>query len=126
MYITYKKAFWVGIAIPAIQQLTGINVVMFYAPVIFKTQGSAYTILTFFCMFIHVLATFASIFITDRLGRRFLLIAGSIGCAVGLIFATSFYREQNEKPGIDTGTYLFDIAIYFFVSSFGLSHGPVE
>lgn len=126
MYSTYKKAFWIGIIIPAIQQLTGINVVMFYAPVIFKTQGSAYTILTFVCMLIHVLATFTSLFITDRLGRRFLLIAGSVGCAVGLIFATSFYPSKSEKPNADPKTYLFDIAIYFFVGSFGLSHGPVE
>lgn len=98
---------------------------MFYAPVIFKNQGSIYMVLTFICMIVQVLATFASIFVTDRLGRRLLLMAGSVGCAAGLLFATIFYPKITDEPEITAGTYVFDIAIYFFVGSFGISYGPV-
>lgn len=113
-----------GLAIPALQQLTGINVVMFYAPVIFRSQGGSYMFLTFICMLVHLLATFASLFVTDKLGRRFLLLVGSAGCALGLLLATFLYPKPTTSPNMES--YLFDIAIYFFVGCFGLSHGPVE
>lgn len=95
---------------------------MFYAPVIFRLQGSGYMVLTFICMLIQVFATFSSIFVTDRLGRRFLLLAGSVGCACGLLCATVCYPTSTQATA---STYVFDIAIYFFVASFGVSHGPV-
>lgn len=98
---------------------------MFYIPAIFKDQGSIYMVLTFICVTVQVLATFSSIFVTDRLGRRLLLMAGSIGCALGLLFATIFYPKVSDNPEIAPGTYIFDIAIYFFVASFGVSYGPV-
>eukprot|EP00826_Nyctotherus_ovalis_P052586 TRINITY_DN6698_c0_g1_i2.p3 TRINITY_DN6698_c0_g1~~TRINITY_DN6698_c0_g1_i2.p3 ORF type:complete len:115 (-),score=25.30 TRINITY_DN6698_c0_g1_i2:348-692(-) len=113
-----------GIAVPAIQQLTGINVIMFYAPTIFRSQGSSYMFLTFICMLVHLLATFASLFVTDKLGRRFLLLVGSAGCALGLLLATFLYPKPTMTA--TTESFLFDIAIYFFVGCFGLSHGPVE
>jgi len=119
----YKKAFWIGITIPIIQQLTGINAVMFYAPIIFKKQGSNYMVLTFIGFIVQILATFSSIFITDKLGRRLLLIAGSIGCASGLFIVTIFYPSEDSGP--NPGTYVFNVSLYFFIISFGISHGPV-
>jgi len=78
-------------------------------------------------MLVHVIATFISLFTTDKLGRRLLLIAGSIGCAIGLLLATIFYPSstETESDGDNMKT-AFTVAIYFFVASFGLSHGPVE
>jgi SP family sugar:H+ symporter-like MFS transporter len=98
---------------------------MFYAPIIFKSQGDGYITLTFICMLIHVIATFISLFVTDKLGRRLLLIAGSIGCAIGLLLATLFYSRDTVTEA-KAKIIMFDVAIYFFVVSFGLSHGPIE
>jgi len=100
---------------------------MFYAPILFKIQGDLYTVLTFGCMLVHVIATFISLFTTDKLGRRLLLIAGSIGCAIGLLIATICYPDNTEAGSGGNNTKIgFNIAIFFFVASFGLSHGPVE
>jgi len=119
----YKKAFWVGITIAIVQQLTGINAVMFYAPIIFKKQGGNYMVLTFICFIVQILATFSSIFVTDKLGRRFLLIVGAVGCASGLFVVTIFYPSGDSET--NAGTYVFDVGIYFFITSFGISYGPV-
>ena len=70
-----------AILIPTLQQLTGINVVMFYAPVLFKTigfGGTASLMSSVISGGVNMVATFVSIATVDRLGRRKLLLEG--GC----------------------------------------------
>ena len=113
-----------GLLIPAIQQLTGINAILFYAPVVFEAQGNAKMALTFITMLDNLCFTFVSLFITDRFGRKILFIGGSIGCAIGLFLATICYEETiGGNPSAKV--YIFDIAILFFIGAFGVSHGPV-
>ena len=123
LYSSYKKAFWMGLLIPAIQQLTGINAILFYAPVVFEAQGNAKMPLTFITMLDNLCFTFVSLFVSDRLGRKILFIGGSIGCAIGLLLATICYQEAADEN--IAKAYTFDIAILFFIGAFGISHGPV-
>ena len=65
--------------IPFFQQLTGINVIMFYAPVLFKTLGfrdDASLMSAVISGSVNVLATFVSIFTVDKFGRRLLFLEG--------------------------------------------------
>jgi hypothetical protein len=70
-----------AIAIPFFQQLTGMNVITFYAPVLFKTIGFSGTaslmsaLITGGC---NMLATFVSIATVDKFGRRTLFLEGGI------------------------------------------------
>lgn len=67
--------------IPFFQQLTGINVIMFYAPVLFKTIGfgnDASLISAVITGLVNVLATIVSIYSVDKLGRKALFLAGGI------------------------------------------------
>lgn len=67
--------------IPFFQQLTGINVIMFYAPVLFKTLGfenDASLISAVISGGVNVVATFISIFTVDKFGRRALFLEGGI------------------------------------------------
>ena len=131
MYSRYKRAFWMGVLIPIIQQLTGTNCISYYAPSMYESQGNLKPILTFATMFINFLATFASIFIMDKLGRKLLLIIGSIGCAIGLTLATIGYTKPEPKNeqflSISESSFhwIFNSGVFFFMASFGLSHGPV-
>lgn len=67
--------------IPFFQQLTGINVVMFYAPVLFKTIGfgdDASLMSAVITGVVNVAATVVSIYSVDRFGRRILFLEGGV------------------------------------------------
>ena len=77
----YRPQLIMSIAIPFFQQFTGINVIMFYAPQLFKTIGfedNASLLSALITGGINVLATIVSIYGTDRWGRRFLFLEGGI------------------------------------------------
>lgn len=118
-----------GIAIPAIQQLSGVNAIMYYAPVMFESQGDYKLILTFITTLLNFGSTLVSVFVSDKLGRRFLFIYGSIGCAIGLLFSTIGYIDPNSSASVSASRqvmdWLFNGGVFFFISAFGVSHGPV-
>lgn len=67
--------------IPAFQQLTGINVIMFYAPVLFQILGfgnDASLMSAVITGAVNVVATLVSIVTVDRFGRRVLLLEGGM------------------------------------------------
>ena len=68
-----------AILIPFFQQLTGINVIMFYAPVLFNTIGfgdDASLMSAVITGIVNVGATLVSIYGVDKWGRRFLFLEG--------------------------------------------------
>ena len=70
-----------AIAIPFFQQLTGMNVIMFYAPILFKTLGfgnNASLMSAVITGSVNTLATFVSIFSVDKWGRRALFLEGGV------------------------------------------------
>ena len=70
-----------SMAIPFFQQFTGINVIMFYAPQLFKTTGfgdNASLLSALITGGINCFATLVSIYGTDRWVRRFLFLEGGI------------------------------------------------
>ena len=70
-----------SMAIPFFQQFTGINVIMFYAPQLFKTIGfgdNASLLSALITGGINCLATMVSMYGTDKWGRRFLFLEGGI------------------------------------------------
>ena len=81
-------ALIIGIGLTLAQQLTGINTIIYYAPVIFKTAGyasdTAALIATTSVGLVNMLATLIAIFLVDRWGRKPLLILGLCGMTVSL------------------------------------------
>lgn len=70
-----------SIAIPILQQLTGINVIMFYAPVLFSTLGFGANASLWSALIVgivNLVSTFVSIATVDRVGRRTLFLEGGI------------------------------------------------
>lgn len=77
----YRPQLTMAIAIPFFQQLTGMNVITFYAPVLFKTLGfgtNASLISAVITGTVNTLATLVSIFTVDKWGRRSLFLEGGI------------------------------------------------
>lgn len=77
----YRPHLTMAILIPFFQQLTGINVIMFYAPVLFDTIGfgsEAALMSAVITGCVNVAATVVSIYGVDKWGRRFLFLEGGI------------------------------------------------
>ncbi|KAL0446615.1 UNVERIFIED_CONTAM: Sugar transport protein 10 [Sesamum latifolium] len=85
----YRPQLIITCLIPLFQQLTGINVIMFYAPVLFKTLGfadDASLMSAVVTGLVNVFATVVSILVVDRFGRRVLFLEGGIqmlACQIG-------------------------------------------
>lgn len=87
----YRPQLCMSVLIPFFQQFTGINVVMFYAPVLFKTLGFGGTASLMSALItggVNVLATFISVYGTDKWGRRPLFLWGGI---VMIAFQVTIY-----------------------------------
>ena len=95
----------VGLVVGVLQQITGINAVYFYATSIFKQTGigtdaafSSGVLLST----ISVIFTFVAIYLIDKMGRRPLLLIGTIGIAISLLlcaysFKNATYQLTKEK-----------------------------
>jgi len=129
LYENYKKAFWIGAILPAIQQFTGINAIMYYAPLIFGAGGmrsnSLVRRLILITMVDNFFFTLVSAFVSDRLGRKFLFILGSVGCCITLLMAAIGASQPGSGEELETYDWIFAIGVYLFIAFFGISHGPV-
>ncbi|XP_064950736.1 sugar transport protein 10-like isoform X2 [Musa acuminata AAA Group] len=121
-----------AIAIPAFQQLTGINVIMFYAPVLFKTIGfgnSASLMSAVISGLVNVLATTVSIGTVDKFGRRILFFEGGVQMlvsqvAVGAILGTFFGSAGTGKLSPAMANLVLAL-ICIYVAAFAWSWGPL-
>ncbi|KAL0017161.1 hypothetical protein SO802_004230 [Lithocarpus litseifolius] len=95
-----QRRYWfplaIGIGLLVLQQLSGINGVLFYSSTIFETAGvTSSNVATCGLGAVQVLATGVTLWLVDRAGRRLLLIISSSGMTVSLlIVAASFYLKD--------------------------------
>src|SRR5690606_19619539 len=78
----------VGIVLAVLQQVTGINVIMYYAPLIFESTGLAAgdaLLQTVAIGVVNLGFTLVAIQLVDRVGRRPLLLGGSAAMAASLL-----------------------------------------
>lgn len=116
-----RPVLFLGIMLGFIQQVTGINTIIYYAPSIFQLAGfpdaSSSILATVGVGVVNVLATVFAIFYLDKLGRRPLLLTGLIGmCASlsGLSLAFYFGSEWNMLRWMAMGcTFLYIICFAF-------------
>lgn len=71
----------IAVALQIFQQLTGINAIMFYAPVLFNTLGFKNDAALYSAVItgaVNVVSTVVSIYSVDKLGRRILLLEAGV------------------------------------------------
>ncbi|HEX2628463.1 MAG TPA: sugar porter family MFS transporter, partial [Chitinophagaceae bacterium] len=117
----FRLALMVGIGLSVFQQVTGINAILYYAPEIFKSFGSnanSSLLETSMLGVINLVFTIISIFLVDRVGRKPLLLIGSVGMFIALtVVGLAAYN------GI-TSSWLLPFLL-LFMASFSISWGPV-
>ena len=113
----------IGIVVGVLQQVSGINAVFFYAPMIFERSGigaNAAFMQAALVGFVNLVFTVVAMAVIDRFGRRPLLVFGLSGIAACmLLLAWAFSAGDAANPRIIL------IAILGFVASFAVSLGPV-
>jgi sugar porter (SP) family MFS transporter len=116
-----RTAMLLGIALAILQQITGINVFMYYAPEIFKQLGSGTDVAllqTVVIGIVNLSFTLVAIRTVDRWGRKPLLLFGSAGMGISLIGLgiAAYY-------GTTAGWVL--IFVLGYIACFAMSLGPV-
>ena len=117
----FKVVLFVGIGLSVLQQLTGINAILYYAPEIFKSLGSstdASLLETSMLGVVNLIFTLISIYFVDRMGRKPLLYIGSIGMSVALLAVGTFIYFNS------VGNWVLPFLL-LFMASFSISWGPI-
>ncbi len=127
---TYREVFskelrpilLIGVLLAIFQQMTGINSIMYYAPIIFQKIGngtSSALMQTIAVGAVNLTFTIVSLKLIDRWGRKPLLIVGAIGMVISLgVISIAFFMHHYEG-------YLILVFILLFIASFAVSIGPV-
>jgi SP family arabinose:H+ symporter-like MFS transporter len=118
----YRKALWIGLLLPFLSQVCGINAVIYYGPRILELAG--FTLNSALggqvtIGLVNVVFTFVAIFTVDRWGRRPLLFVGIGGAVTSLIVIGALFAL-----GITSGPWIL-LFILAFIACFAFSFGPV-
>ena len=119
---TYRTALIIGLALPFLSQVSGINAVIYYGPAILDKAGfslgdalGGQVIIGL----VNVVFTFVAIFTVDKWGRKPLLYTGIAGAVLSLlIIGLLFHSGTASGPWILT-------FILLFIACFAFSFGPV-
>ena len=118
----YRPVLIIGVFIAVFQQVTGINSILYYAPVIFKETGldtGSSLLQTIGIGLVNVLATFIAIGLVDKVGRKKFLLTGSFLMGVSLVAVALCFQYHYFDY------YLVLISMIIYVGSFGCTLGAV-
>ncbi len=109
---------FVGIMLSVFQQAVGINAVLYYAPRIYADMGfDNPMVVTVFTGIVNIAFTLVAVFTVEKLGRKPLLISGSLGMALGAFGVALTFGTEYQL--------LCMISIMVYSASFMFSWGPI-
>jgi len=123
MFRRYYKRVFIAMSAQALAQLNGINVISYYAPLVFKQakwDGRDAILMTGINAITYLLSTIPPWYIVDRLGRRFILLSGAIAMMISLSAISYFIHIK-----IAATPNLVVIFVMIYNAAFGYSWGPI-
>ncbi len=111
----------IGLVLAVLQQFSGINAIMYYAPEIFKSIGTSVDsafVNTVSVGAVNLLFTVAAIYLVDKAGRRALLLGGTAVQVVALAVVGWLFHSGGSPV-------LLLLFILLFVAAFAIAMGPV-
>jgi MFS transporter, SP family, xylose:H+ symportor len=119
----YRFVIMCAVLLAVFNQLSGINVIMYYAPMIFEKAGADTNAAMLQAVAVGVtnmLFTIIAMFFIDKFGRKTLLLIGAVGMFLALAGAAIDYYNSSLLG--NTGVVIFIIG---FIAFFALSQGAV-
>jgi len=117
----YSTILWLAFMVAFFNQLSGINFILYYAPEILERAGLASKESLFNSIMIggtNLIFTFVGLYLIDRLGRKTLLVIGSLGYILSLaMVAWSFYSHS--------GAGFLMIFLMLFIAAHAIGQGAV-
>ncbi|MCX4368895.1 MAG: D-xylose transporter XylE [Duncaniella sp.] len=111
---------FVGVMLSVFQQAVGINAVLYYAPRIFESMGMSDPMMnTVYMGIVNITFTLVAVFTVEKLGRKPLLIWGSIGMAIGAMGVALSNLIDGVPPIFPV------VSIMVYSASFMFSWGPI-
>ncbi|HCX20322.1 MAG: MFS transporter [Flammeovirgaceae bacterium] len=128
-----RPIVWIGIGLATFQQLVGINVVFYYGAVLWQAVGfgeSDALLINVLSGALSILAVIVSLLLVDRIGRKPILVIGSVGMAIALAlvvvsFATGSLGGDGTLQLSDNMGILALVSANAYVVFFNFSWGPV-
>jgi SP family galactose:H+ symporter-like MFS transporter len=121
-----RPAMIVGVGLAIAQQITGINTVIYYAPIIFKFAGlsstSAAILASVGVGVVNVALTVVAMQLIDRLGRRPLLLVSLVGMALSLFALGLAFSLPQLSASLGL---IAVVSLMVYVGSFAVGLGPV-
>ncbi|MDD5086027.1 MAG: sugar porter family MFS transporter [Candidatus Omnitrophica bacterium] len=122
-----RPALIVGIGLALIQQVTGINTVIYYAPTIFRDlagfSSAKVSILATLCLgLVNVFMTVVAIWLVDKVGRKPLLYWGMSGMILSLGVLGLAFKLPSMAAGLK---WIAVGSLVVYIASFAVSLGPI-
>jgi sugar porter (SP) family MFS transporter len=122
-----RGSLLIGVGFTVLQQVTGINTIIYYGPRIFSlagiTSNESAIFATLLVAVTNVLATIIALVLVDRVGRKPLLYVGVSGMTVSLsMLAYSFHNSAalGASPGV-----IATVCLMVYITCFAFSMGPI-
>lgn len=133
----WRRPLIIGVTLAVLQQLTGINAIIYYANQIFAAAGftspDSQSLATLFAIgAVNVVATFIAVAWVDRFGRKPLLFIGTTGMGISLVAVGAMFLKLDAVKSVTTTAHgptgeglVTLVALVVFIASFAFSLGPV-
>ncbi|RMZ72842.1 mfs monosaccharide transporter [Pyrenophora seminiperda CCB06] len=123
MFKRYSKRVFIAMSAQALAQLNGINVISYYAPLVFEEAGwygRQAILMTGINAITYLLSTIPPWYIVDSLGRRKILLSGALMMLVSLSAISYFiFLQAAWTPNMVV------IFVMIYNAAFGYSWGPI-
>ena len=128
----FRPIVWAGLLLATFQQFVGINIIFYYGETLWKLAGVSEEVAlerNIISGVVSIAAVFVTILVIDKIGRKPLLMIGSIGMAATLGAMTWAFAGADDTAGNlvlgETAGYVALIAANLYVIFFNMSWGPV-
>ncbi|KAF2168072.1 hypothetical protein M409DRAFT_65609 [Zasmidium cellare ATCC 36951] len=123
MFKRYYKRVFIAMSAQALAQLNGINVISYYAPLVFEQAGWVgrdAILMTGINGLTYLASTIPPWYVVDRLGRRFILLSGAVMMVISLSAISYFiYIDVHITPTMVV------VFVMIYNAAFGYSWGPI-
>lgn len=123
MFKRYYKRVFIAMSAQALAQLNGINVISYYAPLVFEEAGwvgRQAILMTGINAITYLLSTIPPWYIVDTLGRRKILLSGAVAMVISLSAISYFiFLQASWTPNMVV------ISVMVYNAAFGYSWGPI-